>query len=201
MDEIQENQQPISDDQDLAKALAGLSEGENVEEMDFAGAIPSSTNIQNQIAISDDSTAETLPEVENIETPIQEITPEPEMAVPEILPEPEIVPEAPDAQQHDIDLSTTPSIEDNSIPISTVDTSSLDAVVSQAVQELRPLVGKLELPPEEKFETYLLLIRSTDDKELIAPAYEAAKQITDEAKRAEALLDIIKEAEYLKEEA
>ncbi|MBP7774998.1 MAG: hypothetical protein KA069_00185, partial [Candidatus Saccharimonas sp.] len=63
--------------------------------------------------------------------------------------------------------------------------------------ELRPLVDKLTLAPEEKFDTYLLLIRSTDDKTLIAPAHEAAKAIVDEARRAQALLDIIKEIDFL----
>jgi hypothetical protein len=92
------------------------------------------------------------------------------------------------------------------------DTSSRDNVVTStdnapsgpladikndALNELRPLVGKLNVAPEEKFDTYLLLIRSTDDTELIGPAHEAAKAIEDEARRAEALLDIIKEIDYL----
>jgi hypothetical protein len=51
--------------------------------------------------------------------------------------------------------------------------------------------------PEEKFDTYLLLLRSTDDRSLIAPAHEAARGIADEARRAQALLDIIKEIDFL----
>ena len=70
-------------------------------------------------------------------------------------------------------------------------------IKKDALQELRPLVGKLNVAPEEKFDTYLLLIRSTDDTDLIGPAHEAAKAIVDEARRAEALLDIIKEIDYL----
>ena len=73
----------------------------------------------------------------------------------------------------------------------------LDGVKQEAISELRPLVDKLNLPAEEKFDTYLLLIRSTDDRTLIAPAHEAAKAITDEARRAQALLDIIKEIDFL----
>lgn len=73
----------------------------------------------------------------------------------------------------------------------------LDAIKKEALDQLRPLVGKLGVEPQEKFDTYLLLIRSTDDKNLIAPAYDAAKAIPDEAKKAEALLDIIKEIDYL----
>jgi hypothetical protein len=73
----------------------------------------------------------------------------------------------------------------------------LTTVKDQAITELRPLVDKLNLPAEEKFDTYLLLLRSTDDKTLIAPAHTAAQAITDETRRAQALLDIIKEIDYL----
>lgn len=73
----------------------------------------------------------------------------------------------------------------------------LDSIKQEALGELRPLVDKLDVSPEEKFDTYLLLLRSTDDHALIAPAHEAARMISDEARRAQALLDIIKEIDYL----
>jgi hypothetical protein len=73
---------------------------------------------------------------------------------------------------------------------------ALDDLKKTALEELRPLVGKLNLPPEEKFDTLLLIIRSTDDQSLLEPAHEAAKAITDENKRAQALLDVIKEIDY-----
>jgi hypothetical protein len=72
----------------------------------------------------------------------------------------------------------------------------LDDLKKSALEELRPLVGKLNLPPEEKFDTLLLIIRSTDDQSLLEPAHEAAKAIIDENKRAQALLDVIKEIDY-----
>lgn len=73
----------------------------------------------------------------------------------------------------------------------------LSEIKKDALNDLRPLVDKLEIAPDEKFDTYLLLIRSTDDKSLVSPAYAAAQAITDEARRAQALLDIIKEIDYL----
>ena len=73
----------------------------------------------------------------------------------------------------------------------------LESIKKNALQELRPLVDKLDINPEEKFDTYLLLLRSTDDKALISPAYAAAQTITDEARKAQALLDVIKEIDYL----
>ena len=42
-----------------------------------------------------------------------------------------------------------------------------------------------------------MLIRSTDDTSLIAPAHAAAQEITDEKRKAQALLDIIKEIDFL----
>lgn len=72
----------------------------------------------------------------------------------------------------------------------------LEAIKKTALEELRPLVDKLNLTPEEKFDTLLLIIRSTDDQSLIASAHDAAKAITDDTKRAEALLDVIKEIDY-----
>lgn len=78
--------------------------------------------------------------------------------------------------------------------------SSLEGIKKDALNELRPLVDKLNVSAEEKFDTYLLLLRSTDDTTLIGPAHDAAKSITDEARRAQALLDIIKEIDYLSAE-
>jgi hypothetical protein len=73
---------------------------------------------------------------------------------------------------------------------------ALEAIKRNALEELRPLVDKLNLPPEEKFDTLLLIIRSTDDQSLVEAAHEAAKAIPDEVKRAQALLDVIKEIDY-----
>ena len=73
----------------------------------------------------------------------------------------------------------------------------LEQIKMEAVNELRPLVDKLILPPEEKFDVYLLLIRCIDDRTLVAPAHETARMIEDETRRATALLDIIKETDYL----
>ena len=130
------NLQPISDDQELAKVLAGVS-----QQADEVAAVPAA----------------------------------PVVAEPEPVVEPIVAP-----------VVTT-------LPVNT----ELDTIKSEALSELRPLVGKLDVSPEERFDTYLLLLRSTDDKDLIAPAHEAAKIIADESRRAQALLDIIKEIDFL----
>lgn len=86
---------------------------------------------------------------------------------------------------------------DTVTPAAPVNDSNLDSIKQQALLELRPLVDKLNISPEEKFDTYLLLLRSTDDSALIAPAHTAAGAIADESRRAQALLDVIKEIDYL----
>ena len=153
--------QSISDDQELAKVLAG---------------------VDNQ---ADDSSTATLPP-----EPVLPPVPMPDAPAADELAEPE-APVAPSAPEPISGLSEAPTIAPAS------GNSALETIKQQALGELRPLVDKLEVSPEEKFDTYLLLLRSTDDQELIAPAHEAAKNITDEARRAQALLDIIKEIDFL----
>jgi hypothetical protein len=143
------NQQPISDDQELAKVLAGVSQ-------------------------QDDEPATTTEEP-IVTTPVPEPFTPPE---PTAMPEPSVTAASP--------ASDAPST-----------TGELDGIKLEALQELRPLVDKLDVSAEEKFDTYLLLLRSTDDKDLIAPAHEAAKGIADETRRAQALLDVIKEIDFL----
>lgn len=142
MDIQPQSQQPISDDQELAKVLAGVNQD-----------TPSDATA--------DPAAAALPPMPP--------TPADDTAV--VDPTPAADPVAP--------------------------TGDLDSIKQAALGELRPLVDKLNVSPEEKFDTYLLLLRSTDDKALIAPAHEAAKAITDETRRAQALLDIIKEIDFL----
>ena len=145
------NQQPISDDQELAKVLAGVSQAAD-DNLNFEETNPAPT----------------------IPTPV----------------EPTAINTAPVVED------TTPVI-DVPAPIASAADPALDSIKQAALNELRPLVDKLDVSPEEKFDTYLLLLRSTDDRDLIAPAHDAAVAITDEARRAQALLDIIKEIDYL----
>ncbi len=133
----QQSAKPISDDQELAKVLAGVN---------------SETNLGYE------------------ESPIVN---------PVVMPAPSAV---------NIPVSNNTSA---------VSSDNLMSIKKDALTDLRPLVDKLSLEPEEKFDTYLLLLRSSDDKALIAPAYAAAKLIADESRRAQALLDVIKEIDYL----
>lgn len=162
MDIQPQAQQPISDDQELAKVLAGINQQAN-----DAAVVP---------APEDTSAAEPTTDTGTVTEPPVE---DPAITAPAADP---IAPlPAPAA-----DTSAT-------MPVS----SDLESIKQDALSELRPLVDKLNVSAEEKFDTYLLLLRSTDDQALIAPAHEAARNIADEARRAQALLDIIKEIDYL----
>lgn len=66
-----------------------------------------------------------------------------------------------------------------------------------ALEQLKPLVNHLDSVPEEKFDALMMMIRASDDQSLIQPAYDTAQKITDDKKRAEALLDIVNEINYL----
>lgn len=158
---IDNSQQPISDDAELAKVLAGVDEQAEAAADAGAGTV---------VPPADDTAAV------------------PEPVVPPVIPEPVAAPEP-------VAVPPEPAIVAPVMPA--LGGNDLDNVKQEALNELRPLVDKLDVSPEEKFDTYLLLLRSTDDRALIAPAHEAAKGIADEARRAQALLDIIKEIDFL----
>lgn len=72
----------------------------------------------------------------------------------------------------------------------------LFTIKQQALGELSPLIEKLDLPPEEKFRTIMMIIQAGDDESLVKAAYDSAHAIEDEKTRAQALLDIVNEVNY-----
>ena len=168
------NGQPLTDDAELDKVLQGMQDG---------GASPTAT-----------------PSGLNFEP-----TPGPVPAAPPVA-------ATPDQTDPVVDTVALPPVDTPVAPVEpapapvvapvySAGDPSLDAIKKDALDQLRPLVDKLNLPPDEKFETLLLIIRSTDDKSLVQSAYEAAKAITDETKRANAMLDVIKEIDYFNNSA
>ncbi len=98
------------------------------------------------------------------------------------------------------DYEETPQKTDDAQPSQSAAVSSDDGdligIKKEALQQLSPLVGHLEQSPEEKFKTTMMMIQAADDKTLVKTAYEAAKDISDEKARAQALLDVINEINY-----
>ncbi|HEV2412396.1 MAG TPA: hypothetical protein VGS28_01165 [Candidatus Saccharimonadales bacterium] len=157
---------PVTDDQELAKVLASMSGG--------AQQTPP-TLTHGVTTIQPPASAPQVAPVDNSAVP-----PPPPPPPPPAQPVAAAAPVEPVA-------AAAPAV---AMP------NDLDQIKKMALEELRPIVEKLELPPEEKFEALLLVIRSSDDNSLVKAAYDAAEGITDSAKKAQALLDVIKEIEY-----
>jgi hypothetical protein len=79
----------------------------------------------------------------------------------------------------------------------TGENGELDGVKKSALEQLRPLIEKLDLEPADKFDKYLMMLRASDDPALIKPAFDAAQGIAGEKEKAQALLDIINEINYI----
>jgi hypothetical protein len=82
------------------------------------------------------------------------------------------------------------------IPVNKGTSDELLALKQEALQQLSPLVGKLDQNPVDKFRTTMMMLQSTDDQSLVRVAYDAAREITDEKLKAQALLDVINEINY-----
>ncbi len=66
-----------------------------------------------------------------------------------------------------------------------------DQVKEAALRDLAPILGKLDIPSEKKFDIYKTVIDDYNDSSVIAPAYQTATDIKDDKERAEALLYLI----------
>jgi hypothetical protein len=69
-------------------------------------------------------------------------------------------------------------------------------VKQKALDELFPLIDKLDQTSEEHFKTLMMIIQASDNHTLIEKAYQIAQTIDDEKARAQALLDIVNEINY-----
>ncbi|TAL14661.1 hypothetical protein EPN95_02025 [Patescibacteria group bacterium] len=173
---------PISDDQELAKVLAGVSQhNDTALQFDTPPAVTPTTPAVTPVA-DPDPVATSAEPTDTAEPETASTLPTPDDALP---------------NGYNPPLSSTLSTPTSPVAPAAEPSNDLSDIKKEALSDLRPLVDKLDIPSEEKFDTYLLLIRSTDDKSLIAPAYAAAQAITDEARKAQALLDVIKEIDYL----
>jgi predicted component of type VI protein secretion system len=122
----------------------------------------------------------------------------PEPSTPDSTPTVSTAPAIDDSAANDYIMTSAPRAHGNSTP--PVDgnnkSDNLLSIKQQALQQLSPLVDHLEQSAEEKFRTTMMMIQASDDQSLIPVAYDAAKEITDEKARAQALLDVVNEINY-----
>ena len=73
----------------------------------------------------------------------------------------------------------------------------LAKVRESALQELVPLMDKVDITSQEKFDIYTEVIENTKDKSIVEKAFEAAKSIEDEKVKAESLLKLVQMIDIL----
>jgi hypothetical protein len=111
-------------------------------------------------------------------------------------------PQATDQKVHPGSVSDdVPVIVDDAAVVSDGDIADIadgDLVVvkTKALNELFPLIDKLDQTPDERFRTLMMMIQASDNQHLVEAAYEAAHSISDEKARAQALLDVVNEINY-----
>lgn len=174
-DDTAQTQTPVTDDQELANVLAGMNQ-QATQTTDSAAADDASLQFEETPAPGTAAADPAEPAAQTTEPDAE--APAEELSLP---PMPPIETPAAAPASHDTPAAVSPE---------------LDSIKKTALEELRPLVDRLELPADEKFDTLLLIIRSTDDQSLVGAAHDAAKAIEDDTKRAQALLDVIKEIDY-----
>lgn len=81
--------------------------------------------------------------------------------------------------------------EIDSSPETTDTNPSIYEVKKLMLKDLFPLMDKINLPAEQKFKVYKEMIETNGGEELIRPAYESARGILDETKKAEALVFLL----------
>lgn len=187
MDINNNGQAPATDDQELAQVLAGMNQQVADQPADDQPVTDQAAADADGMQFEETGAAPTPPVLPEAPAEVAPEAPTPEIA-PEVAPapvEPVIAP-----------LPEPTPVVAPIAPAAAAASPELESIKKDALEQLRPLVDKLDLPAQEKFDTLLLIIRSTDDQSLVAAANEAAKAIEDESKRAEALLDVIKEIDF-----
>ncbi|MDO4752873.1 MAG: hypothetical protein Q4A36_01380 [Candidatus Saccharibacteria bacterium] len=126
--------------------------------------------------------------------PISRPAPRPApMPAPAPMPEP-VKPAEPVSAPEEI-INPTPIESDNEPKTPFVENGNhdldIDQVKEAALRELAPILDKIDVPAEQKFDIYKDVISNYHDSSVIEPAYRAASEIKDERERAEALLYII----------
>ena len=71
------------------------------------------------------------------------------------------------------------------------------SVKEAALKELFPIMDRIEVSPEKRFELYREIMEVMKDRVVVKPAYEAAKAIKNDKARADALLYVIEQIEKL----
>ncbi len=128
----------------------------------------------------------------------------PAQAAPASQPPASVMPPAP-APANTMKLPTAPAPAPMAAPSMAMPSMSMNAgygrpmtygadiskVKEAALKELFPIRDRVEVEPEKRFLLFQEMLNTMRDKAVIAPAYEAARQIRDDKVRADSLLYLI----------
>ena len=88
-------------------------------------------------------------------------------------------------------------MNDSQIENTNEELNNLRAIRDEAINALVPNIDRMDgVDIERKIRIYMSAARITNSSKMFRLAYEAAKNIPDAARRAEALIDIIKDSGY-----
>lgn len=99
------------------------------------------------------------------------------------------------------DTTSTPAptpADDGSSDDASAGAGDLDEIKKKALEELTPLVDQLDLEPAKRYDLLMEIIQAGNHDHLLKDAYEAAHSIEDDNLRAQALMEVVNEVEYLK---
>lgn len=102
---------------------------------------------------------------------------------------------APEVQTEAVEVSATGPDINMGGELNDMGGNDITSVKEAMLRDLFPIMDKVDMGAEERFELYRTMLDSSNDKSLIRGAYEVVKGITDEGARAEALLFLIKKAD------
>ena len=111
---------------------------------------------------------------------------EPVGPFPEPIPEPQPIPE-PVMPEPVTEEAPTPTTEETPEQVP----QNATEVKKAALRDLAPLMDKVQMDDEDSFNIYRDMFEELNDYTVLEPAYQAARGITEEEKRAEALLYLI----------
>jgi hypothetical protein len=111
----------------------------------------------------------------------------------------EDIPDAPqEEEKHEEPIMEEPKAEEkHEVKVAThtnhAPSGDLLRVKDSVLADLRPIIGSVKLPADEKFDLTMRVYDVTRDGGMLEVAYEATKGINDDGKKADSLLRVINE--------
>jgi hypothetical protein len=98
----------------------------------------------------------------------------------------------------DQNYQASDNTQDSPQPTTNDGDANLDSIKTKAIEALTPIIDSLDnMDPERKFDICLTALRYTDNHHLAESALNAAMAIQEKGTKAEALVELINEINYL----